>query len=68
VQGKPNKKLNSKKRWLFTSSSTIVNAINNFTHVMKEIELKRMEMIKFITSQMLQREEKDKQMMIQDQL
>ncbi len=35
---------------------------------MKEIELKRMEMIKFITSQMLQREEKDKQMMIQDQL
>ncbi len=46
----------------------IVDAINNFTHVVKEIELKKMEMTKFITSQMLQSEEKCKQMMIQGQL
>jgi hypothetical protein len=39
---------------LSTSSSTIAHAINNFTHVMKEIELKKIEMTKFITSQMLQ--------------
>ncbi len=35
---------------------------------MKKIELKRMEMTKFITSQMLQSEKKGKQMMIQGQL
>jgi len=38
------------------------------SQVVKEIELKRMEMTKFITSQMLQSEEKGKQMMIQGQL
>jgi hypothetical protein len=65
---KPNKRLKRKKRWLSTSSSTIVDAINNFTHMVKEIELKKMEMTKFITSQMLQSEENKKQMMIQDQL
>jgi hypothetical protein len=54
VQSKPNKKLERKKRPLSTSSSTIAHAINNFTHVMKEIELKKIEMTKFITSQMLQ--------------
>ncbi len=36
--------------------------------MVKKIELKRMEMTKFITSQMLQGEEKGKQMMIQGQL
>jgi hypothetical protein len=54
VQGKPNKKLERKKRWFSTCSSTIAHAINNFTHVVKEIELKKMEMKIFITSQMLQ--------------
>jgi hypothetical protein len=38
VQGKPNKKLKRKKKRLWISSSTIANAINNFTHVVKEIE------------------------------
>jgi hypothetical protein len=38
------------------------------SQVVKEIELKIMEMTKFITSQMLQSEEKGKQMMIQGQL
>ncbi len=47
------------------SLSTIVNTINNFTHVVKKNELKKMEMTKFITFQMLQSEEKGKQMMIQ---
>ncbi len=36
--------------------------------MVKEIELKRMEMTKFITFQMLQSKEKGKQMMIQGQL
>jgi hypothetical protein len=53
---------------LSIGSSTIAEAINNFTHVLKEIELKRMEMTKFITFQMLQSKEKGKQMMIQGQL
>ncbi len=35
---------------------------------MKEIEFLKMEMIKFITSQMLQNEENRKQIMIQGQL
>jgi hypothetical protein len=41
MQGKPNKKLERKRRRLSTSSSTIAHAINNFTHVVKEIELKK---------------------------
>jgi hypothetical protein len=53
---------------LSIGSSTIVDTINNFTHVVKEIELKIMKMAKFITFQMLQSEEKGKQMMIQGQL
>jgi hypothetical protein len=53
VQRKPNTKLKRKNRQLLINSSTISNAINNFTHVVKEIELKKMEMKKFITSQML---------------
>jgi hypothetical protein len=65
VQAKPNKKLERKKKRLSIGSSTIADAINNFTHLMKEIELKKMEMTKFITFQMLQNEEKCKQMMIQ---
>jgi hypothetical protein len=68
VQGKLNKKLKRKKRWLSISSYIITNAINNFTHLVKEIELKKMEMTKFVTSQMLQNEKKGKQMMIQGQL
>jgi hypothetical protein len=36
--------------------------------VVKEIEFKKMEMTKFITFQVLQSEEKGKQMMIQGQL
>jgi hypothetical protein len=60
VQGKPNKKLKRKKRWLSIGSSTIVDAINNFTHVVKDIWKKKMEMKKFITSQMLQSEEEGK--------
>jgi hypothetical protein len=46
----------------------ITNASNNFTHMVKEIELKKMEMTKFIRSQMLQNEENEKQIMIQGQL
>jgi hypothetical protein len=42
----------------------MVNASNNFTHMVKEI----MEMTKFIISQMLQNEENEKQIMIQGQL
>jgi len=41
VQGKPNKKLERKRKWLSIVSSTIADAINNFTHVMKDIELKK---------------------------
>ncbi len=36
VQGKANKKLKRKKRRLSIGSSTIANAINNFTHVRGE--------------------------------
>jgi hypothetical protein len=68
VQGKPNKKLKKKKRWLSTCSFTIVNVINNFIHVVKEIEFLKMEMIKFVTSWMLQNEKNGKQMIIQGQL
>jgi hypothetical protein len=68
MQRKPNKKLERKKMRLSIGLSTIVDAINNFTHVVKDIELKKMEMTKFITCQMLQSEEKCKQMMIQGQL
>jgi hypothetical protein len=46
----------------------VVNVSNNFTHMVKEIELKKMEMTKFIRSQMLQNEENGKQIMIQGQL
>jgi hypothetical protein len=42
----PNKKLERKKKRLSTSLSTIVVAINNFTHVAKDIELKKIEMTK----------------------
>jgi hypothetical protein len=41
VQGKPNKKVKRKSKWLFTSSFTIANVIINFTHVMKEFEIKK---------------------------
>ncbi len=57
VQGKPNKKVKRKRRWLFISSFTIANAIINFTHVTKKFEINKMEMMKFITSQMLQNED-----------
>jgi hypothetical protein len=53
---------------LSPSSFAIVDAINNFTHVVKEIELKKMKMTKFITCQMLQSEDNEKKMMIQGQL
>jgi hypothetical protein len=53
---------------LFIGSLVIANAIINFISVVKEIEMKKMEMIKFITFQMLQSEENGKQMMIQGQL
>jgi hypothetical protein len=46
----------------------VVNVSNNFTRMVKEIELKKMEMTKFIRSQMLQNEENGKQIMIQGQL
>ncbi len=38
VQGEPNKKLKRKKRRLSPCSFAIVDAIINFTHVVKEIE------------------------------
>jgi len=41
VQGKPNKKLKKKKMQLSIGSFLIVDTINNFTHVVKEIELKK---------------------------
>jgi hypothetical protein len=53
---------------LSTCSFAIADAIHNFTCVVKEIEFLKMEMIKFITSQMLQSEENGKQLMIQGQL
>jgi hypothetical protein len=68
VQGKPNKKLEKKKKRLFIGSFVLANAIINFIRVLKEIEMKKVEMIKFITFQLLQSEEKGKQMMIQGQL
>jgi hypothetical protein len=46
----------------------IANASNNFTHMVKEIEFLKMEMTKFIRSQMLQNEENEKQIIIQGQL
>ncbi len=60
--------LKKKNRRLFIGSLVIANAIINFISVVKEIEMKKMEMIKFITFQMLQSEENGKQMMIQGQL
>ncbi len=68
MQGKPNKKLEKKKKRLFIGSFVLANAIINFIRVLKEIEMKKVEMIKFITFQLLQSEEKGKQMMIQGQL
>ncbi len=68
LQGEPNKKLKRKKRWLSIGSFAIAYAINNFTHVVKEIKILKMEMTKFITCQMLQSEINGKQMMIQGQL
>jgi hypothetical protein len=53
---------------LFTSSFAIIDGIINFTNVVKEIEIKKIEMTKFITFQILQNEENGKQMMIQGQL
>jgi len=49
---------------LFTGSFAIVNAIINFTNVVKEIKIEKMEMTKFITFQILQNAENGKQMMI----
>jgi hypothetical protein len=60
VYRKPKKKLKWKKKQLSTSSSAITNAINNFIHMVKEIKLKKLEIIKFITSQMLKNEENKK--------
>jgi hypothetical protein len=68
VQGKFNKKLEKKNKRLFISSFVIANAIINFICVVKEIEMKKVEMIKFITFQMLQSEKNGKQKMIQGQL
>jgi hypothetical protein len=54
MKGKSNKKLEKSKGKLFTSSFTIAIPITNFTNVIKEIEIKKMEMKKFVTFQMLQ--------------
>ncbi len=62
VKGKPNNKLKKKKKRLSIGSSTIANAIN-FTRG-EGNSIKKMEMKKFITFQMLQNE----RMMIQGQL
>jgi len=53
VQGKLNNKLERKKRRLFMGSFAIANAIINFICAVKEIEMKKMKMIKFNTFQML---------------
>lgn len=68
VKKKPNNRLDRKKKKLSTRSFVILDAIINFINVMKKLELEKMKLKKFITSQMLQREKNGKQMMIQRQL
>jgi hypothetical protein len=67
VQREPNKKARKRGR-LFTCSYAIANAIINFTHIVKELEMKKMEMTKFVKSQLLQIEKNGKQMIVQGQL
>jgi len=68
VKKKPNKRLDRKKKKLSTRSFVILDAIINFINVMKNLELEKMKLKNFITSQMLQSEKNGKQMMIQRQL
>jgi hypothetical protein len=65
VQGKLNKKLKRKTKQLSIGSFVIANIIHNFTHVVEDIEFKKWEMTKFITSQMLQSGKNRKKIMIQ---
>jgi hypothetical protein len=67
VQREPNKKAWKRGR-LFPFSFAIANGIINFTHIVKELEMKKMEMTKFIKSQLLQIEKNGKKMIIQGQL
>jgi hypothetical protein len=59
MQREPNKKARKRGR-LFPCSFAIANAIINFTHMVKELEMKKMKISKFIKSQLLQIEKKGK--------
>jgi hypothetical protein len=63
-----NKRANRKKKKLPIGSFAILDAMINFIDVMKKLELKKMKLKKFITSQLLQSEKNGRQMMIQRQL
>jgi hypothetical protein len=67
VQRELNKKARTRGR-LFTRSFAIANVIIKFTDIVKELEMKKMEMTKFIKSQLLQIEKNGKQMIVQGQL
>jgi hypothetical protein len=67
VQREPNKKARKRGR-LFPCSFAIANAIINFTHIVKELGMKKMKVTKFIKSQLLQIENNGKQMIVQGQL
>jgi hypothetical protein len=53
---------------LLTWSFAILDAIIDSINLMKKLELEKMKLKKFITSQMLQSEKNGRQMMIQKQL
>jgi hypothetical protein len=57
-----NKRANRKKEKLPTGSFAILDAMVNYIDVMKKLELKKMKLKKFITSQMLQSEKNGRQL------
>jgi hypothetical protein len=68
MQREPNKKARKRGRLFPCSFAIIANAIIKFTHIGKELEMKKMEMTKFIKSQLLQIEKNGKHIIVQGQL
>jgi uncharacterized protein YoxC len=68
VQGKTNKRMENKRRKLDVGSSTITDAIKEFSKGVKEIEKTKMEMTERIVTQLLQNEQIGIELVVQGQL
>ncbi len=64
VQGKANKRMESKRRKLDVGSFAITDAIKEFSKGVKEIEKMKMEETKRITTQLLQNEQMARKLVV----